>query len=108
MTGLTFLADLTPAQAVCLGVSAAGVVALPALLFADATVADFDPRPAVSRLVESGRVDALLVVVGPAKRDACELASAVALDARLSLRHAAVTAAALAALLLPATEGAAR
>jgi hypothetical protein len=48
---LTLLADLTPTGAVCLGVSAAGVVALPALLFADATVADFDPRPAVRRAV---------------------------------------------------------
>lgn len=105
---LTLLADLSPAGAVCLGVSAAGVVSIPALLFADADPSDFDPRPAVSRLVESGRVDALLVVVGPAKRDVRELAAAVALDARLSLRHAAVTAAALAALLLPATEGAAR
>lgn len=67
MTGLTLLADLTPAGAVFLGVSAAGLVAIPALLLADAHRSDFDPRPAVRRTVESGRFDALLIAVGPAK-----------------------------------------
>lgn len=60
---LTLLADLTPEGAVCLGVSAAGVVALPALLFADAHRADFDPRPAVHRAMSSPAADRVLVEV---------------------------------------------
>lgn len=66
---LTLFADVTPAGAVFLGVSAAGLVAIPALLFADAHRSDFDPRPAVRRAVESGRYDALLIAVGPALHD---------------------------------------
>lgn len=92
---LTLLADLTPASAVCLGVSAAGVVALPALLFADATVADFDPRPAVRRTVESGHYDAALVTVANARHDAHRAAAC----ARRIPRDAAISAAALLALL---------
>lgn len=70
----------------------------------DAHREDFDPRPWLAHVVESGRVDAVLVAVTSARHDARELAAGIALDARLSLRHAAVTAAALLALLLPATE----
>lgn len=77
-------------------------------LLVDAHRSDFDPRPAVSRAVESGRLDGALVTVANARYDARELVTGVVLDARLSLRHAAVTGAALAALLLPATEGATR
>lgn len=91
---LTLLADLTPASAVCLGVSAAGVVSIPALLCADAVAADFDPRPTVRRAIESGRFDPALIAVANAKH-----------DARLAARDAAVTAAALLALLFPATGG---
>ena len=89
------LADLTPASAVCLGVSAAGVVSIPALLFADAVAADFDPRPALSRAVEFGRFDPLLVAVGPMKADARRAAA----RARRIPRDAAISAAALLALL---------
>ncbi len=53
----------------CLGVAALGVIKL-ALAFADADLAYFDPRPALSRAVESGRFDALLVAVANAKHDA--------------------------------------
>lgn len=103
-----FFADLTVPAAISLGVGAAALVSIPALLLADAHRTDFDPRPAVSRAVESGRLDGALVTVANARYDARELAASVVLDARLSLRHAAVTGAALAALLLPATEGATR
>jgi hypothetical protein len=105
---LTVFADVTPLAAVFLGVGMAGVVSIPALLLADAHRTDFDPRPAARRAVESGRLDLLLVTVANARYDVRELAGGVVLDARLSLRHAAVTAAALVALLLPATEGATR
>lgn len=82
---------------ICIAVSGAASFSSPYFLFVDADLADFDPRPAVSRTVESGRVDALLVAVGPALY-------AVRQAARLSLRDAAVSAAALLALLLPAPE----
>lgn len=99
-----FFADLTVPAAVCLALSGWASCASVLYLTHDAALADFDPRPAVSRAVESGRLDGALVTVANARYDARELASAVALDARLTARHAAVTGAALAALLLPATE----
>ena len=34
-------------------------------LLVDAALTDFDPRPALARLVESGRLDPLLIAVGP-------------------------------------------
>jgi len=61
---LTFLADLTPASAVSLGLIPVGAIWL-ALAFADADPRDFDPRPALARLVESGHIDPLLLIVGP-------------------------------------------
>lgn len=69
---------------------------------------DFDPRPALASAVESGRVDPLLVAVANARHDARLLVAGVVLDARLTAREAALTGAALLALLLPATEGATR
>lgn len=69
-----FFADLSAPAAVLLAVSATATVSIPALLLADAHREDFDPRPAVSRLAESGRLDALLVAAGPAwlpVREAC-------------------------------------
>lgn len=86
MTHTHTLADL--AASVSLGTSAVALIGL-ALCFADADLADFDPRPALARLVESGRVDVLLLAVA---------------NARLALRDAALTAAALLAVLLPAPE----
>lgn len=78
MTHTHTLADL--AAPLCLGASGVALIAL-ALVFADA---DFDPRPAAAQLVESGRVDALLVAVANARH-----------DVRLTLRDAAISAAAL-------------
>lgn len=76
-------------------------------LLVDASRSDFDPRPALRRVVESGRVDGLLVAVTSARHDARELVAGVVLDARLTAREAALTAAALLSLLVP-TPGDAR
>lgn len=78
----------TPAEwaaAGFLGVDAIGVIAF-ALAFADADLAYFDPRPAWSRLVESGRLDPLLIAVGPALHDARQAAHRAAV-ALLALLH---------------------
>jgi len=98
-------------QAGCLGVSSISLIAL-GLAFADADAGYFDPRWQVSRLVESGRLDALLVALSGVKYDARqaaaearESAAAARYLAALSLRDAALTAAALLALLFPATGG---
>jgi hypothetical protein len=72
---LTLFADLHPLAAVFLGVGVAGLVSIPALLFADAHRSDFDPRPAVRRAVESGRFDRLLVAAGPVRHDASRVAA---------------------------------
>jgi hypothetical protein len=83
-----FFADLSAPAAVCLAVGATATASIPALLLADAHRSDFDPRPALTRLVESGRLDALLVAVGPARvrrsvwlpaREACRDAAALLL-----------------------------
>ncbi|MFF3511590.1 hypothetical protein [Streptomyces sp. NPDC002573] len=103
MTGTHSPADW--AAFLSLGTSAYAAVSVPFFLLVDADLADFDPRPALSRLVESGRLDPLLVAVVNAKADAREIAA----DARhftvLHLRDAAISAAALLALLLPAAGG---
>jgi hypothetical protein len=101
---LTLFADVTPASAVSLGVSAAAVVSIPALLFADATRADFDPRPALRRAVESGRFDPALIAVTNARHTARETAVRV----RRTPLHAAISAAALLSLLFPASPEATR
>lgn len=94
-----FFADLTAPAAIFLALAgwAAGVSVL--YLTHDASPADFDPRPAVRRVVESGRVDGLLVASANARHDARELVAGVVLDARLTVRETALTAAALLALL---------
>lgn len=92
-----------------LGVGVHGAFSVPYFLLVDSDSArDFDPRPAVSRAIESGRLDAVLVVVANAKYDVREFAADARQLAVLSLRDAAFTAAALLALLLPAPEGATR
>ncbi|MDX3516229.1 hypothetical protein PV755_46360 [Streptomyces caniscabiei] len=101
---LTVFADVTPLSAVFLGVGVAGVVSIPALLFADAHRTDFDPRPAVRRAVESGRFDAALIAV-PAAKHAAHRAAVRVQRAPLD---AALSAAALLALLLPASPEGAR
>lgn len=118
-----FFADLTAPAAICLAVCGWASCAAVLYLTHDASPADFDPRPAVQRALTAAAYRVRLVVwdvtrseaLYPllrdwdnAPHDARELAAAVVLDARLTLRHAAVTGAALAALLLPATEGATR
>jgi hypothetical protein len=62
-------------------------------LLVDADPADFDPRPAVRRVVEAGHMDWLLVAV---------------VDARHSLRETALSAAALLMLLAPSPSESAR
>ena len=49
-----------------LGVGVHAAMSVPYFVFVDADPSDFDPRPALARLVESGRVDPLLVTAGPA------------------------------------------
>ncbi|WP_069769730.1 hypothetical protein [Streptomyces sp. LUP30] len=103
MNVLLFLfADLTPVSAVfgAVGAYAAGCSLL--YLTCDADLADFDPRPAVRRVVDAGRLDAVLVRVANARFDVRELAAETRLYAALSLRDTAITATALLALLVPA------
>lgn len=95
-----FFADLTVPAAICLGVGAAAAVSVPALLLADAHRTDFPRLWQVA--VDARHVFDRALMAG------LRWVEAVLLDARLTARHAALSAAALAALLLPATEGAAR
>ena len=55
-----------------LGVGAHASLSVPYFLTVDADLADFDPRPAMSRAVESGRLDLLLIAVADAKYDVRE------------------------------------
>jgi hypothetical protein len=50
---------------VCIAAAGYGAFSAPYFLLVDATRSDFDPRPALARLIESGRLDALLIAVGP-------------------------------------------
>ncbi len=59
-----------------LGVGGYAAPSVPYFLFVDADLADFDPRPAVSRVLESGRLDLLLIAVADAKYDVREAAHA--------------------------------
>jgi ABC-type phosphate/phosphonate transport system substrate-binding protein len=87
-----------------LGVSGYAAFSAPYFLLVDAELRDFDPRPAVRRAIESGRYDALLIAVANAKHDARATAERV----RRAPLHAAITAAALLALLIPASPEATR
>jgi hypothetical protein len=71
------------------------------LLFEPLLDCDLDPRPALQRAIESGRVDPLLVAVANAKYDA----RAAADRAKHIPRDAAITTAALLMLLSPAPKG---
>lgn len=78
MTGTHSPAEWAAFLSLGTGISAA--VSIPFFLLVDADPTDFDPRPALSRLVESGRLDPLLLTVGPAwvaVRDACLDAAAL-------------------------------
>lgn len=76
------MAAASPAEwlaAGSLGVSAISVIAL-AMSCVDADLDYFDPRYQLARLVESGAVDPLLIVVGPvlaASREAARDAAAL-------------------------------
>jgi hypothetical protein len=80
-----------------LGVGGYAALSVPFFLLVDADRADFDPRPALARAVESGRLDPLLVAVVNARH-----------DARDALREAVLTAAALLMLISPAAPEATR
>jgi hypothetical protein len=64
-----------------LGIGVHGAFSAPYFLLVDATARDFDPRPAVSRAIESGRYDQLLCAVANAKHDTHRAAEALALAA---------------------------
>jgi hypothetical protein len=96
MTGHTH----TPAewaQMVSLAVSGYAAFSVPYFVLVDADLKDFDPRPAVSRVVESGRLDLLLIAVTNARLTA----QAAAVRARHIPRDAALTVAALLILTIP-------
>lgn len=64
MTGHTHtLADW--AAMTCMAASGYSAFSFFYFLLVDAALTDFDPRPALARLVESGRLDPLLIAVGP-------------------------------------------
>jgi len=82
---LTILADLTPASAVWLSVGGYAGLSVPVLLFPGARLADFDPRPAVRRAIESGRLDPALCAVANARYWAHEKTRQAALSAAVLL-----------------------
>jgi hypothetical protein len=83
---------------VSFGIAAHAAMSVPYFLTVDADLADFDPRPALSRALESGRLDLLLIAVADAKYDA----RAAAETARRVPRDAAISLAALLMLCTPA------
>lgn len=100
---LTVFADVTPLSAVFLGLVPVGGIWF-VLAFAGADVDYFDPRPAVRRVVESGRVDVLLVATGPLLCDLRSAARTAAHPSAEALRDAA----ALLLLLTTSPKGALR
>jgi hypothetical protein len=76
------------AACLSLGTAITAGVSIPFWLLVDAELADFDPRPALGRLVRSGRIDPVLNAVANARH-----------DAREARRRAAITVAALLLLL---------
>lgn len=81
------------------GIGTHAALSVPYFLTVDADLVDFDPRPAVFRLVESGRLDLVLIAVANAKYDVRAFVADARRLAALNLRDAAITAAALLALL---------
>ncbi|WP_329336196.1 hypothetical protein OG252_13395 [Streptomyces sp. NBC_01352] len=87
------MAATSPAEwaaAGSLGVTSVSLIAF-ALSFADADLGYFNPRHPLARLVESGRLDWLLITVGPA---------------RVAIRDAVLDLAALLILLTTSPKGA--
>ncbi|NUU22811.1 MAG: hypothetical protein HOV68_15060 [Streptomycetaceae bacterium] len=94
-------ADLNDwAAAISFGIAGYAVLSVPYFLLVDADPADFDPRPALRRAIESGRYDAALIAVTNARRAARDMAD----RARRTPRDTAITAAALLALTIPTGE----
>lgn len=79
------------ASMVCMAASGYSAFSFFYFLLVDAALADFDPRPAFRRLVESGHLDPLLIDIN---------------DARTDVRNAALDAAALFVLLTTRPKGA--
>lgn len=103
MTGHTHsLADW--AAMVCMAASGYGSFSVFYFLLVDAKRSDFDPRPSVRRIVESGRLDPLLIAAGPALADCRDAVADARTFARLTLRDAALSVAALLTLLTPSPE----
>lgn len=84
---------------VSLAVALYAACSVPYFLLVDADPCDFDPRPAVRRVLNTDVGARLVVAVFNAKADAREFAADARIFTRLSLREAAVSAAALYALL---------
>jgi hypothetical protein len=91
-----FFADLSAPAAVCLAVGATATASIPALLLADAHRSDF---PRLWQSAVDARHD-----VDRAYASGLRLTADAVLYTRLTLRDAAFTAAALLALLFPASE----
>jgi hypothetical protein len=79
------------AAMVCMAASGYGSFSVFYFLLVDADRADFDPRPVLARLVESGRVDPLLIAL---------------VNASAAVRDAALDVAALIVLLTTRPKGA--
>lgn len=82
-----------------LGVSAYSAMSVPYFLFVDAVLRDFDPRPAVRRALESGRLVPLWQGAVHTGHDANRALAAGQRAAALALRDAAVSLTALLMLL---------
>lgn len=93
---------------VCLALAIFEACSVPFFLLVDADASDFDPRPAVRRVLDTDAGARAVVAVFNAKADVAEMAVDARIFARLSLREAAVTAAALLALLVPSPSESAR
>lgn len=60
----------TPAEwaaLLSLGISCHAAMSVPYFVLVDADLADFDPRPFARRVLESGRLDPVLIAVADAK-----------------------------------------
>ncbi|GAB2731460.1 hypothetical protein [Streptomyces bullii] len=97
-------ADLNDwAAALSLAIAGYGALSVPYFLLVDADPADFDPRPAMRRALDSGRLDPALIAVANTRHAATEAAD----RARALPRETALTVAAL-LMLLTATPEATR
>ena len=90
---------------VSFGIGTHAALSVPYFLTVDADPGYFDPRPAMSRAVESGRLDLVLIAVASAKYDVRVFVADARQLAALNLRDAAISLAALLALLFPVAGG---